>query len=72
MSACAVGGERRGWPPRGIWWIGEPSPPLETFARLECVDAGVPPDDLQVEIRSSRGHLLGRGDLGWRLPRGGG
>lgn len=44
--------------------------PLETFARLECVDAGVPPDDLQVEIRSSRGHLLGRGDLGWRLPHG--
>ena len=43
--------------------------PLETFARLECVDAGVPPDDL-VEIRSSRGHLLGRGDLGWRLPHG--
>lgn len=44
--------------------------PLETFARLECVDAGVPPDELQVEIRSSRGALLGRGDLGWRLPDG--
>ncbi|KQR17582.1 hypothetical protein ASF78_09995 [Cellulomonas sp. Leaf334] len=42
--------------------------PLETFARLECVDGGVPPDELQVEIRSSSGGFLGRGDLGWRLP----
>jgi hypothetical protein len=29
--------------------------PLETFARLECVDAGLPPDELQVEIRSPGG-----------------
>ncbi len=45
--------------------------PLETFARLQCVDAGLPPDQLQVEIRSPDGHFLGRGDLGWRLRNGG-
>ncbi len=44
--------------------------PLETFARLECVDAGVPPDELQVEIRDRLGRLLGRGDLGWRRRSG--
>jgi hypothetical protein len=44
--------------------------PLETLARLRCVDAGLSPDELQVEIRSAGGRLLGRGDLGWRL-RGG-
>ena len=44
--------------------------PLETFARLQCVDAGIAPDELQVEIRSPGGRLLGRGDMGWRLPRG--
>ncbi|GEL98557.1 hypothetical protein CTE05_21040 [Cellulomonas terrae] len=56
----------------GWWSLVDPraESPLETFARLECVDAGVPPDDLQVEIRSARGQLVGRGDLGWRLPGG--
>ncbi|KQY46569.1 hypothetical protein [Cellulomonas sp. Root137] len=44
--------------------------PLETFARLRCVDAGIPPDELQVEIRARDGRLLGRGDLGWRLSEG--
>ena len=45
--------------------------PLETFARLQCVDAGIAPDELQVEIRSSGGGFLGRGDLGWRRDDGG-
>jgi hypothetical protein len=44
--------------------------PLETFARLACVDGGVPPDELQVEIRSTTGLLLGRGDMGWHLGGG--
>lgn len=44
--------------------------PLETFARIDCVDAGVPPDELQVVIRAPDGTFLGRGDLGWRLPSG--
>lgn len=45
--------------------------PLETFARLQCVDDGIPPHELQVEIRSPHGRFLGRGDLGWRLEDGG-
>lgn len=44
--------------------------PLETFARLACVDGHVPPDDLQVEIKTPGGRLIGRGDLGWRLGDG--
>ncbi|TGO05348.1 hypothetical protein SERN_1352 [Serinibacter arcticus] len=41
---------------------------LETWARLQCVDAGIPPTTLQLEIRAG-GSLL-RGDLAWRLPDG--
>jgi len=57
-----------------IAWLalvdGRAESPLETFARLECVDAGVPPDALQVVITSRDGTFLGRGDLGWRLDDG--
>ncbi|WP_421735415.1 hypothetical protein [Cellulomonas sp.] len=64
---------RRGSAMAASWWQlvdGRAESPLETFARLRCVDAGVPPDELQVEIRSQDGRLLGRGDLGWRLRNG--
>jgi len=43
---------------------------LESLARLGCVDAGVPPDDLQVVLRDAQGRPVARGDLGWRLPDG--
>ena len=49
---------------------GRSQSPLETRARLQCLDAGVPPDDLQVPIRDSQGRIVARGDLGWRLRRG--
>lgn len=53
-------------------WIalvdGRAESPLETIARLDCVDAGVAPDELQVEIKAPDGRFLGRGDMGWRLP----
>lgn len=39
--------------------------PLETRARLRCVDGHVPPDVLQVPVRDRDGYLLGIGDLGW-------
>jgi hypothetical protein len=55
------------------WWClvdGRAESPLETFARLECVDAGVPPDDLQREFFGPAGDFLGRADLAWRLPDG--
>ncbi len=57
-----------------LGWLGladgRAESPLETFARLDCIDAGVPPDDLQVEIRADDGTFLGRGDLGWHLEDG--
>ena len=55
------------------WWKlvdGRSQSPLESWARLRCVDAGVPPDDLQVPIRDAAGRVVARGDLGWRLRRG--
>ncbi|ROS79064.1 hypothetical protein [Cellulomonas sp. PhB143] len=44
--------------------------PLESFARLECVDAGLPPDRLQLEVRDDDGTFVGRGDLAWWLGDG--
>ncbi|MEH0935687.1 DUF559 domain-containing protein [Micromonospora psammae] len=43
--------------------------PLETRARLRCVDGRVPPDVLQWAVRDRDGYLLGVGDLGWRASR---
>lgn len=48
---------------------GRSQSPLETRARLRCVDGNVPPDALQLEIRDVDGYLLGIGDLGWRAGR---
>ncbi|MDG4807080.1 hypothetical protein O7634_09980 [Micromonospora sp. WMMD1120] len=48
---------------------GRAQSPLETRARLRCVDGGVPPDVLQLEVRDDDGYLVGVGDLGWRGPR---
>ncbi|WP_406077758.1 hypothetical protein [Micromonospora sp. NBC_00858] len=48
---------------------GRAQSPLETRARLRCVDGRVPPDALQLEVRDGDGYLLGIGDLGWRGPR---
>ncbi|MEU1590247.1 type IV toxin-antitoxin system AbiEi family antitoxin domain-containing protein [Micromonospora sp. NPDC005710] len=48
---------------------GRAQSPLETRTRLRCVDGGVPPDALQLEVRDDDGYLLGIGDLGWRGPR---
>lgn len=55
------------------WWglvDGRAESPLESRARLECIDADVPPDDLQRELVSTDGRFLGRGDLAWALPDG--
>ncbi|MEW2385895.1 hypothetical protein AB0873_27920 [Micromonospora sp. NPDC047707] len=48
---------------------GRAQSPLETRARLRCVDGRVPPDVLQLEVRDGDGYLLGVGDLGWRASR---
>ncbi len=64
---------RRGVAKTHEWWglaDRRAESPLETFGRLDCLDLGVPPDDLQVELHDRDGRFLGRGDLGWRLDGG--
>ncbi|WP_156224460.1 hypothetical protein [Pseudactinotalea suaedae] len=55
-----------------VWPLidGRSESPIETRARLECVDSGIPADDLQVEQFDENGRFLGRGDLGWRRRNG--
>ncbi|MCP2264669.1 hypothetical protein ACFQHV_15990 [Promicromonospora thailandica] len=43
--------------------------PAESFARLSCIDNGVPPDSVQAAI-SHRGRIIARVDFLWRLPDG--
>lgn len=55
------------------WWNlvdGRAESPPETWARLDCLDHGLPPDELQVEVDDRFGRFVGRGDLGWRTRRG--
>ncbi len=64
---------RRGVRRTHTWWD-ESDPraesPAETWARLACTDAGIPPDTLQLRIVSPDGRLLARTDLAWLLPDG--
>ena len=55
-----------------LWALadGRAESPLETFGRLDCIDAGVPPTTLQLPIYDSEGRLVARGDLGWELGGG--
>jgi len=64
---------RRGAASIDTWWHlvdGRAESPLESFARLECVDLGIPPHELQVVVRTPGGAFVGRCDLGWRLRDG--
>lgn len=64
---------RRGAARLADWWHlvdGRAQSPLETRARLQCIDAGVAPHDLQVPVRDSAGRVLARGDLGWLMRDG--
>lgn len=42
----------------------------ETFARLNCMDNGFPPDAVQLEVFDAQGFFVARVDLAWRLPDG--
>ncbi|ROS76559.1 hypothetical protein [Cellulomonas sp. PhB143] len=55
-----------------LWEIadGRAQSPLESYGRLACVDAGLPPDTLQLVVRDAAGRFVGRADMGWRI-RGG-
>lgn len=55
------------------WWCladGRSESPLESAARLACLDAGIPPDALQLVVQDANGTFIGRIDLAWRLPDG--
>lgn len=49
---------------------GRAESPLETRARLVCVDGGVPPDDLQRVVTDELGRFVARCDLVWDLGGG--
>ena len=49
---------------------GRSESPLETSARLDCIDGGVAPDYLQLEFKNSNGRVVARVDLAWDLPGG--
>lgn len=51
-----------------LWSLadGRAESPLESRARLDCVDGGVPPDDLQVLVRDDDGRAVARGDIVFR------
>ncbi|MCL1800498.1 MAG: hypothetical protein FWG25_03925 [Promicromonosporaceae bacterium] len=64
---------RRGALAAADWWglsDKRAESPAETWARLDCLDAGLPPDFLQLEVRNDWGRRLGRVDLAWKLPDG--
>jgi len=48
---------------------GRAESPLETLSRLSFHDFGLPTPDLQVELRTQSGRLIGRGDFGWKDQR---
>lgn len=64
---------RRGAARLHQWWplidSGAQSP-LETHARLRCLDAGLPEPTVQAVVRSPGGRIIARGDLGWRRSDG--
>lgn len=69
-SACRG---RRGAGRLRPWWDlvdGRAQSPLETWARLQCHDAGVAPHDLQIPVRTASGRIIACGDLGWVLADG--
>lgn len=64
---------RRGAVAVRTWWQhadARAASPFESFARLECIDAGIPPDELQLVLRPADGRGPVLGDLAWRLRRG--
>lgn len=65
---------RRGSVQLGRWLSlidGRAQSPLETWARLDCLDHRLPPDELQVPLRRRDGSVFGYGDMGWRRSDGG-
>ncbi|MFI2103355.1 hypothetical protein ACH436_08695 [Isoptericola sp. NPDC019693] len=55
-----------------LWDLADPraASPIESMARWQCLEEGVPPDTLQLPLRGRSGRLLAVGDLAWRIPGG--
>lgn len=71
--ACTLLRNRPGAVLAREWWaLSDPGSqsPAETWARLSCLDLGIPPDRLQLEVRTADGVLIARVDLAWLLPDG--
>lgn len=72
-QAHALAGRRPGVARTHRWWDesdARAESPAETWARLACWDAGIPPDMLQLTIVGLDGRLRARVDLAWLLPDG--
>ena len=67
-AASTVRGRRGSLAVADLWALADhrAESPLESRVRVRCLDGGVVPDDLQVVIRDEHGHVVGRGDLGFR------
>lgn len=64
---------RRGVASRHVLWSeadARAESPLESFARWECIEAGVPPTRLQLPLVDGAGRILARGDMAWRRDDG--
>lgn len=64
---------RRGVARTHEWWDlanGGSESPSETWARLSCIDAGIPPDRVQLEFLDRWGSVVARVDLAWWLGDG--
>lgn len=54
------------------WWAladGRAESPLETWARLDCIDHDLPRDELQWKVQNEAGDVLGVGDMAWTRQR---
>lgn len=71
--AHAIARGRRGVASRHDLWehaCGLAESPLESAARLDCIDWGVPPHRLQLPVHGSTGRVEARADMAWRLTDG--
>jgi hypothetical protein len=67
-AATGRRGARRSW----TWWPagdGRSESPAESWARVSCTVAGVPPDAIQLQVVRA-GVVVARVDLAWILPDG--
>lgn len=61
---------RRGVEKTHEWWDladGRAESPAESWARLACIDEGIPPDALQLVMHDAWGRFVARVDMAWWL-----